>query len=374
MDDVFALCSFKTPLEGSTGALRAILGAGMPVNIKYGELRHSAEFDPQSGLLHLICEYVDTSEQMKVALVMVDILFEFGANWLLLDGQNRTPGCIAFSRAKHELYQKFVRAGARTEVVLQSLLESNSDNDRAEANSEDATIKSLEGHNKTFLGDKLKYDKHSLQTTESDGVMMDWETPIMERSAALITKAGGSVLNIGFGMGIVDGFIQKHNPKKHYIVEAHPDVLRRMKQTGWYDKPNVVVLEGTWKKVLPKLVDEHIHLDGIYYDTFSEYYKDMLELFDMVVGLLNFDGVFSYFNGLGADRQVCYDVYKEVAGYNLQDYGLQLRFEALPVSIAASEWNNIKRAYFKLNEYALPIVTFKDQLEEEEGELLKCSK
>lgn len=374
MDDVFALCSFKTPLEGSPEALRVILGAGLPANIKYGELRDTTEFDPESGLLHLICTYVETSEQTKAALDMIDILFEFGANWLLLDGHNRTAGCIAFSRGKSDLYQKFVRAGIRTEIVLQSLLEDDSDGEASESDQDGAAksaLLALEGHNKSFLGDKLEYDQHSLKTTENDGVMMDWETPIMERSAALITKAGGSVLNIGFGMGIIDSFIQKLKPRTHYIVEAHPDVLNRMRQTGWYDAPNVVVLEGTWKEVLPKLIDQHIHLDGIYYDTFSEHYKDMLQLFDMVVALLNFDGVFSYFNGLGADRQVCYDVYKDVARYNLKDYGLQLEFETMPVCVASSEWENIKRSYFKLSEYALPIVTFAEQLEDEEGDLIE---
>lgn len=39
--------------------------------------------------------------------------------------------------------------------------------------------------------------------------MMDWETPLMERHAAIICASKGDVLNVGFGMGIVDAFIQQ---------------------------------------------------------------------------------------------------------------------------------------------------------------------
>lgn len=40
--------------------------------------------------------------------------------------------------------------------------------------------------------------------------MMGWETPLMERHAEVICSGGGDVLNVGFGMGIIDGFIQQH--------------------------------------------------------------------------------------------------------------------------------------------------------------------
>ena len=44
--------------------------------------------------------------------------------------------------------------------------------------------------------------------------MMDWERPLMERHAALICgpgpAGGGDVLNVGFGLGIIDSAIQQH--------------------------------------------------------------------------------------------------------------------------------------------------------------------
>jgi protein arginine N-methyltransferase 2 len=67
-------------------------------------------------------------------------------------------------------------------------------------------------------------------------VMMRWETPLMVAHADFICGASaeglhskeasmcGAMLNIGFGMGLVDDAIQAHSPKLHVICEAHPQV------------------------------------------------------------------------------------------------------------------------------------------------------
>lgn len=36
------------------------------------------------------------------------------------------------------------------------------------------------------------------------------------------------VLNIGFGMGIFDSYVQSHRPKTHTIVEAHPAIQKKV--------------------------------------------------------------------------------------------------------------------------------------------------
>lgn len=38
--------------------------------------------------------------------------------------------------------------------------------------------------------------------------MMGWEAPLMVRHAAIICARGGRVMNVGFGLGIVDEAIQ----------------------------------------------------------------------------------------------------------------------------------------------------------------------
>ena len=67
--------------------------------------------------------------------------------------------------------------------------------------------------------------------------MLSWHAngdagPLMEAHAEAVCSGGGDVLNVGFGMGIVDGAIQRRRPRSHTIVEAHPDVHRHMLETG----------------------------------------------------------------------------------------------------------------------------------------------
>ena len=60
----------------------------------------------------------------------------------------------------------------------------------------------------------------------------------------------------------------------HVIIEPHPDVLARMRQKGWYDKENVLILEGKWQEFVES--DTLLGIggfDAIYTDTFSEDYN-----------------------------------------------------------------------------------------------------
>ena len=77
----------------------------------------------------------------------------------------------------------------------------------------------------TFESDKIKYSKDG----KDFNVMMDWETPIMKRSAEWVTNGGKaeSVLEIGYGMGIAASFIQAFQPDQHTIMEIHPNIVER---------------------------------------------------------------------------------------------------------------------------------------------------
>ncbi len=80
----------------------------------------------------------------------------------------------------------------------------------------------------TFESDKIKYSKDG----KDFNVMMDWETPIMKRSAEWVTNGGKaeSVLEIGYGMGIAASFIQGYQPDQHTIMELHPRVAERAEE------------------------------------------------------------------------------------------------------------------------------------------------
>lgn len=122
---------------------------------------------------------------------------------------------------------------------------------------------STSSDNKAFLRSRLRYEKDEngeerCIDEEGNGVMMGWELPIMTETARLLAQARGindtdsefAVLNVGFGLGLVDAELQRYKPTRHVIIEPHPDVLAHARSNGWYDIPGVEFFEGTWREYL----------------------------------------------------------------------------------------------------------------------------
>tara|TARA_R100000808_G_C2133575_1_gene142284 strand:+ start:338 stop:892 length:555 start_codon:yes stop_codon:yes gene_type:complete len=116
-----------------------------------------------------------------------------------------------------------------------------------------------------FKDNILEFFDNKIVDTYSDiEVMMDWEAPIMEKSAEFICYNKGDILEIGFGMGICADYIQAHNVNSHTIVEIHPQIIEKLKVWA-EDKPNVTIIEGDWHDV-----EGLSTYDGIFLDTFGD--------------------------------------------------------------------------------------------------------
>jgi protein arginine N-methyltransferase 2 len=52
---------------------------------------------------------------------------------------------------------------------------------------------------------------------DDDAVMMSWERPLMQAHTSLLTcnQKNKRVLNVGFGMGIIDTALQEYDPSLH---------------------------------------------------------------------------------------------------------------------------------------------------------------
>ena len=88
-------------------------------------------------------------------------------------------------------------------------------------------------NNEEFLKKELTFTNNGrLIDHLGNRVMMDWEDGIMKDAASLICRDGGKILNIGFGLGIIDTYIQSYNIQEHWIIEAHPQVIHKMKEDG----------------------------------------------------------------------------------------------------------------------------------------------
>ena len=142
---------------------------------------------------------------------------------------------------------------------------------------------------KTYLNQKLTITSEGdIFDEEGYGVMMGFEKPLMEKTAEAICANKGDILNIGYGMGLVDNFIQSHNPDSHWIIEAHPQIQEKMCQEGWLKKPNTRCIFTKWQNVLSYLPK----FDGIYIDTYGE---SMLDVIKNAHKLLKPNGIFSFF-------------------------------------------------------------------------------
>ena len=333
-------------------------------------------------------------ELLEGAKETVKCLQQNGAIWNQLDRNNETPGCIALRLGLMELYEMMVDAGVRAEMLLNRLEEYErlEDGDEGEdaAGQEDA----LEGESATngavteqlttevapdgrttdllstapdvdsdhYLSSALSLSSDRLLDDDQNGVMMSWESDIMFRSAnAILTEPGLNILNIGFGMGIIDNHIQSHSskPSSHHIIEAHPTVLATIRAGGWYEKPNVIIHEGKWQDVLPQLANEGQMFDGIYFDTFAESYAQFRDFFsEHAIALLEQDGRWSYFNGMGADRQISYDVYQKVVEMDLFESGFDVDWQEIEIPVL--DWEGVRRSYWNVKKYRLPVCRWMD--------------
>jgi protein arginine N-methyltransferase 2 len=356
----------------------------------------------------------DSALEEDEALKTVKYLLENGAIWNDLDDNNETPGCLALRLGLKKCYEAMVEAGVRAELLLSRLdgfemlaqYEDDSEEEEEEGfeiieteNGDslqasmveveesapelvgpDGTVPGTDSvpelvqvdengqetkvdvNSEDYLASELTFKGDRLLDADKNGVMMSWETDIMQKTVdRLCPEPGLRVLNVGHGMGIIDGIFQDKKVAVHHIIEAHPDVLARMRKDGWYEKPGVVIHEGRWQDVVPQLVEQNQVFDGIYFDTFAEEYKALKEFFtEYVIGLLDPEGRFGFFNGLGADRQVCYDVYTRVVEMDLFDAGMDTEFEdiRIPDLDEQGEWEGVRRRYWALDNYRMPTCKF----------------
>ena len=366
----------------------------------------------------------DTAESdAEAAAKTIRLLLQNGAIWNDVDKNNETPGCLALRLGLKELYEIMVDAGVRAEMLLNRLDEYErlaGDDDEEEGEDQGSEEETKDGEadtpssgqqqdvnddgednqeisNEDYLQSSLRFQGGRILDSAGNGVMMAWETDIMNRSADLLApRSGLRILNIGHGMGIIDTFFQEKDPNAHHIIEAHTGVLERMRKDGWYDKQNITIHEGRWQDVVPNIIEQGILFDAIYFDTFAEDYKALRDFFsDCVLGLLDDGGRFGFFNGLGAgkhalaslftssfqshysylviknsfptrladsnniDRQICYDVYGKVLEMDLFEAGFDTEWDTIKVpEMEKEEWEGVKRRYWSLKEYKLPTCQF----------------
>ncbi|CDP01221.1 unnamed protein product [Coffea canephora] len=268
----------------------------------------------------------------------VKSLLEAGAPWNALSPSNLSAGDFAMDAGHQDAFDLLLNAGIQSELVLGTIARKGSENG---------------GSNVDYLEDRVSFSEDKLMDTEDKAVMMAWEKPLMEAHAKAVCSGGGHILNIGFGMGLVDTAIQQYNPMSHTIVEAHPGVYKRMIDSGWGDKENVKIIYGRWQDVLDQLGS----YDGIFFDTYGEYYEDMREFHQHLPTLLKPGGIYSFFNGLCGSNPFFHVVYCQLVSLELESLGYSTQLIPLPVKDCLGEkiWEGVKHRYWQLDTYYLAV-------------------
>jgi protein arginine N-methyltransferase 2 len=188
----------------------------------------------------------------------------------------------------------------------------------------------------------------------------------------------------------IDSFFQALPvpPSAHVIIEPHPDVLRHMREQGWYDRKGVIVLEGKWQDFVGTKMLEDMAFDAVYTDTFSEDYGG--EAPPPCCGTFNsaskicvdFSTMFQNSSQVQTpdsasstvwERPVCfpyshdvvltvapldasfYDVYTHLADLHLAAVGIDVEWAEVDVATQeAVRWGETQ-GYFSMRHYRLPI-------------------
>jgi len=308
-------------------------------------------------------------------------LLEAGAPWNAVDRNGQCAGNYATDNQHFGVVQLLVDWATRAELILGMVERSIRDHgatDDATAATSMATEQALIPASSSgpvehepctkpdYLRQRLHYtaDGNALLDSDDDAVMMEWERPLMQAHAQILMEGTGRrVLNVGFGMGIIDTALQNLQPTQHYIIEAHPDVYARMLADKWDQKPNVRICFGRWQDVMPKLKEEGVVVDAIFYDTYGEHFLDLEDWHCQMVHILSKPhGIYSFFNGLAPDNLFFHGVACQCVKLQLSQLGLES--DSLPCEIQVKDevWEGIRRKYWHGRDtYYLPRCTWSSQ-------------
>ncbi|KAI6021394.1 S-adenosyl-L-methionine-dependent methyltransferase [Pisolithus microcarpus] len=303
---------------------------------------------------------------------LVKMFLDEGAVWNAVDNLGNTAGDIALSMNNDECYKLIRDAGIRAGLLLAVLSSRSSIVQSPLTLVIDGEDNTAAASNDAFLASRQEICLLKLKDDTEIGVMMGWEREIMCKTVDELCsnhprlKEGLRVLNVGFGLGIIDSLLQRLSepPSLHVIIEAHPDVLAHIRERGWHNKPGVKVMAGKWQDVIQSKEFRDLgKFDVVYTDTFAEDYQaqNFTSSLRLLPGLMaGPDGRFSFFNGLGATNALLYDVYSRVSECHLSDIGADVRWCFVQVDGEEDQgrWER-SREYFTQPVYRLPIAQLK---------------
>ena len=178
--------------------------------------------------------------------------------------------------------------------------------------------------------EKIIFDKDSIRIVRQDSeefIIHVGEECLDIEMANTVSKNGGDILEIGFGMHLSADAIQKNlNVSSHTIIEVHPKIYRS--SLNWVkNKKNTNIIYGDWIDVLPKMNKK---FNGILHDTHDD--NNISNFLNTCKHLCKFGTIVVFFHHDGDDdilnikkvslkdddvKKIPYNEYWDFKNYNL---------------------------------------------------------
>jgi predicted O-methyltransferase YrrM len=165
-------------------------------------------------------------------------------------------------------------------------------------------------------------------------IMEEWQIPLMQAMAEVVTETHGEILEIGFGYGVSATLIQEQGVRSHTMIECNDDVVKKFFEWKELFKENKIdLVHGLWQDT----IDELGLFDGIFFHTYplneEEYMKYVHgratfaeHFFETAAKHLHPGGVLTYFSNeidsLGRGHQRA--LFKHFSSVTLKVINLEL--------------------------------------------------
>ncbi len=150
----------------------------------------------------------------------------------------------------------------------------------------------------------------------------------MNRLAEIATSNGGTILELGFGLGLSSRAIQNQNIDTHIVVECHPDVISKCTEdfASEIASGKMHILSGFWQDVTKMLKDNSF--DGILFDTYplseEEVHSNHFPFFNEAYRLLKPGGVLTYYSDEATSFSEKHLRKIKEAGFNEEKIGFEV--------------------------------------------------
>jgi guanidinoacetate N-methyltransferase len=122
--------------------------------------------------------------------------------------------------------------------------------------------------------DAVQIEERSQSHLADEDIMEDWQIPLMQAMAAVVTENHSDMLEIGFGRGIASGFIQEGDVRSHTIIECNQSVIERFPTWAQnYAGKDIRIVPGRWQDVIDTLGA----FDGIFFHTYPMNEEEYME-------------------------------------------------------------------------------------------------